>query len=40
MGISETSVRSGLGVDTIRFYEKSGMVPKVQRHPNGQVIIV
>ena len=36
MRISEAAQRSGLGVDTIRYYEKSGMVPKVQRHPNGQ----
>lgn len=35
MRISEAAARSGLSADTIRFYEKSGLVPAVQRGPDG-----
>ena len=35
MMISEAALRSGLSVDTIRFYEKSGILPAVDRGPDG-----
>ncbi len=35
MLISEASVRSGLSADTIRYYEKSGIVPAIDRGADG-----
>ncbi len=35
MRISEAASKSGLSVDTIRYYEKSGMVAKIQRGSDG-----
>jgi DNA-binding transcriptional MerR regulator len=35
MRISEASEKSGLGVDTIRYYEKSGMLPEIRRSADG-----
>ena len=36
MRISEASEKSGLGIDTIRFYEKSGLLPQIARGTDGQ----
>lgn len=36
MRIAEAAERSGLSIDTIRYYEKSGLVPKVGRGRDGQ----
>lgn len=36
MRISEASVKSGLGIDTIRYYEKSGLLPQIQRGTDGR----
>nr|WP_245996228.1 MerR family transcriptional regulator [Paenibacillus taihuensis] len=33
--ISDVAERTGLSVHTIRFYEKSGLFPKVKRSENG-----
>lgn len=35
MRISEAATRSGLSADTIRYYEKSGMLPDIPRAPSG-----
>ncbi|MEM9634515.1 MAG: MerR family transcriptional regulator [Pseudomonadota bacterium] len=35
MRISEASLKCGLSADTIRFYEKSGIVPAIDRGPDG-----
>jgi MerR family transcriptional regulator, aldehyde-responsive regulator len=35
MNIKQASEQSGLSVDTIRFYEKSGMLPKIGRDARG-----
>lgn len=35
MLISEASIISGLSADTIRYYEKSGIVPAIDRGPDG-----
>ncbi len=35
MRINEASARSGLTQDTIRFYEKSGMLPPIRRDARG-----
>ncbi|MEM8838505.1 MAG: MerR family transcriptional regulator [Pseudomonadota bacterium] len=35
MKISEAAERSGLSIDTIRFYEKRGMLPEIHRGPDG-----
>jgi MerR family transcriptional regulator, aldehyde-responsive regulator len=35
MNINEASILSGLSIDTIRFYEKSGMLPAVPRDGRG-----
>ena len=35
MRISEASALSGLSVDTIRYYEKSGLVPAIDRGSDG-----
>ena len=35
MNISEASRSTGLTVDTIRFYEKAGMLPRAQRDSRG-----
>ena len=35
MRIEEVSNRSGLSQDTIRFYEKSGMLPSIHRDSRG-----
>ena len=36
MRISEAAARSGLNVDTIRYYEAEGLVPNVVRGSDGQ----
>lgn len=36
MRIAEAALRSGLSVDTIRYYEKSGIVPDIRRGPDRQ----
>ena len=36
MKIAEVATKSGLSIDTIRFYEKSGLCPPIQRGPDGQ----
>jgi DNA-binding transcriptional MerR regulator len=33
--IAEISKRTGLSYDTIRYYEKIGLLPPVKRHENG-----
>lgn len=35
MRISEAAAASGLSTDTIRYYEKSGMLPEIRRCANG-----
>ena len=35
MQIGEVSAQSGLSIDTIRFYDKSGMLPELPRDGNG-----
>jgi MerR family transcriptional regulator, aldehyde-responsive regulator len=35
MNIKHASEQSGLSVDTIRFYEKSGMLPRIARDTRG-----
>ncbi|WP_269583921.1 MerR family transcriptional regulator [Roseibium sp. Sym1] len=35
MRISEVSTLCGLSADTIRYYEKSGIVPAIDRGPDG-----
>lgn len=35
MRIAEAASKSGLSVDTIRYYEKSGLVPGIRRGPDG-----
>ncbi len=36
MRISEAAARSGLKIDTIRYYEAQGLIPNVRRGPDGQ----
>ena len=36
MKISEVAARTGLSVSTIRFYEKSGLCPSIQRGADGK----
>jgi len=36
MRIAEAALRSGLSVDTIRYYEKSGIVPEIRRGSDRQ----
>lgn len=36
MRISEAAARSGLNIDTIRYYEAEGLVPNVMRGSDGQ----
>ena len=36
MRIAEAAETSGLSIDTIRYYEKSGLVPKIRRGADGQ----
>jgi DNA-binding transcriptional MerR regulator len=33
--IKEAAARSGVSVDTLRYYEKIGLLPRVERAPNG-----
>jgi MerR family transcriptional regulator, aldehyde-responsive regulator len=35
MNIAQAAAQSGLSVDTIRFYEKSAMLPKIARDKRG-----
>ncbi|MEM8755130.1 MAG: MerR family transcriptional regulator [Pseudomonadota bacterium] len=35
MKISEAAAACGLSADTIRFYERSGMLPEIARGPDG-----
>ena len=36
MRIAEAAHRSGLSADTIRYYEKSGILPEIRRGSDGQ----
>ncbi len=36
MRISEAAARSGLSIDTIRYYEKSSIIPEILRGSDGQ----
>ena len=36
MRIAEAAKQSGLNIDTIRFYEKSGLLPEIPRGSDGQ----
>lgn len=36
MRIAEVAARSGLSIDTIRYYERTGMLPRVPRGTDGQ----
>ena len=36
MRIAEAAAKSGLSIDTIRYYEKSDMLPEIQRGPDGR----
>ena len=36
IGIAEMARRSGLSVDTLRWYEREGLIPAVDRGPNGR----
>jgi MerR family copper efflux transcriptional regulator len=33
--IGKVAARTGLGIDTIRFYEKEGLIPEPARRPSG-----
>ena len=35
MTIQEVAEQTGISADTIRFYEKSGVLPPIKRMPNG-----
>lgn len=35
MKISEAAAQSGLSIDTIRFYERAGLLPRVERGQDG-----
>jgi len=35
MRIAEAAKKSGLSIDTIRYYEKSGMLPEIRRGSDG-----
>lgn len=35
MFIKEAASKSGLSIDTIRYYEKEGMIPKITRNSSG-----
>ncbi|WP_052350653.1 MerR family transcriptional regulator [Paenibacillus gorillae] len=37
LGIAEVSKNSGLSYDTIRYYEKIGLIPRAVRKENGQL---
>jgi len=34
--IGQASEDSGIGIETIRYYEKEGIIPPISRHPNGR----
>jgi DNA-binding transcriptional MerR regulator len=36
MKIAEVATRTGLSISTIRFYEKSGLCPAIERGPDGK----
>jgi len=36
MRIAEAAAKSGLSIDTIRYYEKSEILPEIARGPDGQ----
>jgi DNA-binding transcriptional MerR regulator len=36
VGIREVSEQTGLSIDTLRWYEKEGLVPLVERSPDGR----
>jgi DNA-binding transcriptional MerR regulator len=36
MRITEVALRSGLSVDTIRYYEKAGLIPAIDRGKGGR----
>ena len=35
MMISEVSKRMNISIDTLRYYEKIGIIPKIRRNANG-----
>lgn len=35
MRIGELARTAGVGIDTVRFYEKAGLLPAAQRNPSG-----
>ena len=35
MKIGELAKRAGAGIDTVRFYERQGLLPRPQRQPSG-----
>ena len=35
MKIGEIAKRSGIGIETIRFYEREGLLPEPERRPSG-----
>jgi DNA-binding transcriptional MerR regulator len=35
LGIGEVAKASGIGIETIRFYEKEGLLPRPDRRPSG-----
>ncbi|GGG78806.1 MerR family transcriptional regulator [Paenibacillus radicis (ex Gao et al. 2016)] len=37
LAIAEVSHKSGLSYDTIRYYEKIGLIPRAKRKENGQL---
>ena len=36
MRIAEAAAKCGLTIDTIRYYERSGILPEIRRGPDGQ----
>ena len=36
MKIGEVSRQSGVNIETIRYYERAGILPPANRHPNGR----
>ncbi len=38
--IGEASRQSGVGIETIRYYEREGIVPKPERAPNNRRMVV
>lgn len=36
IGIGEAATRTGMSIDTLRYYEKIGLLPRVARDPSGR----